>query len=358
RPKLSTEQEALVSLAVQGHNIFYTGEAGCGKSTVLREIRDRLKSMDRAVEVLAPTGKVAIANGGMTTWSFADWTPNTHKSTLSELTSFSFGSVLAKRLRDVETIIIDEISMVESMHFDRLNQMMKAACSPFDKRSTLPFGGTQVIVTGDFCQLPPVKPFSHCYECGSELIADIPRKMYTCPNLECGISYRDEDKWAFRSRAWEECNFEHIYLKAVYRQNEPEFLRVLQRCRLGLQLSDSDLKLLANNKPKTGPYAVKLYPTRNEVRKVNDTEFRRIRAPIQTYKCVDVFLWNEEKHPHLRNKGARDPNGSLKALKEHRFEAELNLKEGMQVLLLHNIDISRGLCNGAQGVITGFEPFN
>ncbi|KAJ4858244.1 PIF1-like helicase domain-containing protein [Trichoderma breve] len=316
-PTLSPEQEDLVSRAVEGHNIFYTGSAGCGKSTVLREIRQRLMRMDKNVHVLAPTGKVAMANGGKTTWSFAGWTPNTHKFSLSELKEFSTGRILLERFRNADTIIVDEISMVEAMHFNRLNEIMKAAHSPFDERSTLPFGGTQIIVTGDFCQLPPVKP------------------------TECGASYHDDDKWAFRSKAWDECNFEHVYLKEVHRQKDPEFVRLLQKCRLGLGMNDSELDLLANCNKTTDSYAVRLFPTRDEVRKVNDAEFRRIRTPIQTYN----------------GKGIRNTDDSLKELKDHAFDIELNLKQGMQVLLLHNINVSLGLVNGAQGVIIGFQPF-
>ncbi|KKP06369.1 PIF1 [Trichoderma harzianum] len=207
-PELSAEQKKLVSLAVEGHNIFYTGSAGCGKSTVLREMRDRLLGMGKAVHVLAPTGKVAMANRGSTTWSFAGWTPNTHKFSLSELKAFVPGQVLLDRFRNADTIILDEVSMVEAMHFDRLNEIMKAAWSPFDERSTLPFGGTQIIVTGDFCQLPPVKPFLHCFECGSDLVPNKQQKIYKCPSTECGASYHDDDKWAFRSKAWDECNFD------------------------------------------------------------------------------------------------------------------------------------------------------
>ncbi|QYT00398.1 ATP-dependent DNA helicase [Trichoderma simmonsii] len=356
-PTLSAEQEDLVSRAVEGRNIFYTGSAGCGKSTVLREIRDRLMGMDRIVHVLAPTGKVAMANRGTTTWSFAGWTPNTHKFTLSELKEFVPGQVLLDRFRNADTIILDEVSMVEAMHFDRLNEVMKAAYSPFNKRSTLPFGGTQIIVTGDFCQLPPVKPFSHCFECGSDLVPNRRQNTYKCPSTECGASYHDDDKWAFRSKAWDECNFEYVYLEKVHRQKDLEFVKLLQKYRLGLGMSDSELALLANCNKTTDSYAVRLFPTREEVRKVNDAEFRRINAPVQTYKCVDVFLWNEEEHPHLRGKATRNTDNSLKELKDHSFEIELNLKEGMQVLLLHNISISDRLVNGSQGVIIGFEPF-
>ncbi|KAK1238945.1 hypothetical protein MKX08_006006, partial [Trichoderma sp. CBMAI-0020] len=320
---LSAEQEALVSLALKGHNIFYTGSAGCGKSTVLKAIRNRFQAKGQYVHVLAPTGKVALANGGRTTWSFAGWTPNSHKMSLYELTNPDSqpNIPLFERLEEVKTIIIDEISMVENIHFGRLNELMKAV-----KESPLPFGGIQIIVTGDFCQLPPVKPFRNCFSCGSQLEYSYPSRTYSCLNQSCNIDFYDKnDKWAFKSKVWQECNFRYVYLATVYRQKDPAFLDLLQKCRLGLQLNDADIKLLTSPDGKTDNHPVKLFPTRAEVRKVNDA------VSASTYSCP--------------------------APSDHNFEVELHLKEDMQVLLLRNIDLGGGLCNGAQGIITGFEPF-
>lgn len=352
---LSAEQEALVSLALEGHNIFYTGSAGCGKSTVLRAIRDRFEAKGEFVHVLAPTGKVALANRGRTTWSFAGWTPNSHKMSLSELTNPSSKRkiLLFNRLAKAKTIIIDEISMVENVHFGRLNELMKAA-----NDSPLPFGGVQIIVTGDFCQLPPVKPFRNCFSCGSHLKYSYRSGAYSCLNQSCDIGFYDEDdKWAFKSKAWQECNFRYVYLATVHRQKDPAFLDLLRKCRLGMPLSDADLELLTSSDGKMDSHSIKLFPTRAEVREVNDAEFRRLRLPPQVYKSVDVFLWHKKKHPYLEDKRERAADGSLKALSDHNFEVELQLKEDMQVLLLHNLDLGSGLCNGAQGTITAFEPF-
>ncbi|KAK5988329.1 ATP-dependent DNA helicase PIF3 [Cladobotryum mycophilum] len=146
--KLSADQERVVALATMGQNIFYTGSAGCGKSTVLHVIHKHLLDLGKKVYVMAPTGRVAIANGGTTTWAFAGWTPNSHKRPLSELKQVRKAHV-RRRLRAADTIIPDEISMVENLHFERLNEVMKAA-----RTSLLPFGGAQVITTGDFCTSP------------------------------------------------------------------------------------------------------------------------------------------------------------------------------------------------------------
>ncbi|KAL2262365.1 hypothetical protein VTK26DRAFT_1548 [Humicola hyalothermophila] len=151
---------------------------------------------------MAPTGKVALAINGTTTWTFAGMTPDSHKRKLDDLRKAARGKTARTRFRETDTIIIDEISMVENLHLERLNEIMKAG-----RNSSSPFGGVQVIVTGDFCQLPPVKPFQHCLYCGSDLVSTPEEEdtFHDCPR--CRRRFRDSDKWAFRSDAWKECNF-------------------------------------------------------------------------------------------------------------------------------------------------------
>ncbi|KAK7952512.1 uncharacterized protein PG986_008240 [Apiospora aurea] len=78
-PALCPEQAALVDLICSGRNVFYTGSAGCGKSTVLRAFTKRLRDMDKKVHILAPTGRAALQVNGTTTWTYAGWTPDSHK---------------------------------------------------------------------------------------------------------------------------------------------------------------------------------------------------------------------------------------------------------------------------------------
>lgn len=350
---LSEEQEELVSLAEKGYNIFYTGSAGSGKSTVMRAIRNRLLGTGKMAVVLAPTGKVAIANDGITLWSFVDWTPNTRKRGLSELTDYENNIRLFERLQRVDTVIIDEISMVENLDFELLNEVMKAAHS-----SPLPFGGVQIIVTGDFFQLPPVKPFRCCNQCGSEFKYNERERTYQCPKKTCDApSYHEIDKWAFRSKVWEECNFHYVYLHAIYRQKDPKFIKILQKCRLGFPLTDAEIDLLAKPDAVMDDGAMKIFPTREEVRRLNELESKKLKTRARRYTCEDVFIWNKRGHPHLKSKGNTDASGCLVALEHHRFDAELELKEGMQVVLQTNLDLARGLCNGTQGKIVRFDPF-
>lgn len=363
-PVLCPEQAAIVELAASGRNIFYTGSAGCGKSTVLHAIRKRLESMGKRVKVMAPTGKVALAINGTTTWTFAGWNPDSNKKPIEELENMARSRRTRRRFRDTDVIIIDEISMVENMHFERLNAIMKVG--RFDQEAYLrtglnarimPFGGVQVIVTGDFCQLPPVRPFEYCMQCGKEFTIkmDNGERNYYCS--KCRLTYNDGDKWAFRSRAWQECDFVNFYLQTIHRQNDNKFISMLQKCRMGVPFNHDEVDILMNHKSIT-TNAVKLFSTREEVRKINEENFMRLKTEAHPYQCLDRFIWNKLKHPALEYKNRRNADNSLAALNEHRFERYAELKVGMLVVLLVNLDLPSGLCNGSQGIIAGFEDYD
>jgi len=143
-PVLCKEQADLVDLILSGRNVFYTGSAGCGKSTVLKAFVKRFAERNVHVNIIAPTGRAALDINGTTTWSYAGWTPDHHKKPLRELKSAAHGKFVQKRLSETNVLVIDEISMVENLHFERLNAVMKEA-----RRSDKAFGGVQLVVTGD-----------------------------------------------------------------------------------------------------------------------------------------------------------------------------------------------------------------
>jgi ATP-dependent DNA helicase PIF1 len=355
-PPLCEEQSKLVDTIMAGHNVFYTGSAGCGKSTVLRAFVKRLKDEGKRVDIVAPTGRAALDVSGSTTWTYAGWTPNSMKETLATLEKRALGKLVWKRLTETHVLVIDEVSMIENHHFERLNLILKAA-----RDSKKPFGGVQLVVTGDFCQLPPVKPFQHCIQCGKDLRARGPK--YTCPDETCPDSsvkasvkfygpYYDDDKWTFRSAAWKECKFEHRNLTDIHRQSDKVFIAILEKCRLGKPLSQEDIRLLLDH-PSETTNAVKLFPTLAEVKRVNYIEFAKLQTPILTFKCFDQFDWNKE-HESLKNKHWRAQDGSLEALKDHKFETRIELKKGMLVILLVNLSLQLGLVNGSQGEIIDF----
>jgi len=134
-------------MIAEGHNVFFTGPAGVGKSTVVRAAMEYLRSLGKRIRPVAPAGLAAHLLGGTTIHVYAGWTAirETFMSR-SELERSGRGKKIWDRLaQQTDVLIIDEISMVENFTFERLDCLMKAA-----RGSDQPFDGVQLIVTGDF----------------------------------------------------------------------------------------------------------------------------------------------------------------------------------------------------------------
>lgn len=353
-PHLCDEQLALVDLVMSGKNVFYTGSAGCGKSTVLKHFVTLFRREGKKVDIVAPTGRAALEVNGRTLYNYAGWVPRSLAQPLGDLEQNAWGDKVWKRLDATDALIIDEISMVANHLFERLNCIMKYA-----RHSTKPFGGVQVIVTGDFCQLPPVNAFEYCLKCGTALRTVLCKEEYECINVKCKLRFEEIDKWAFRSAAWQECEFEHVNLKVIHRQKDAVLKALLEERRLGRPYT-FDQKLLLLDHTSDTKDAVKLFPRKAEVKFINDMELAQLPGQPLTYLSLDDFYWWPE-HDNLGDKRERCPKPmghALVALEEHSFEPRLVLKEGMLVMLVVNWDLDSNLANGSQGTIVGFEEHN
>ncbi|KAG9189567.1 ATP-dependent DNA helicase PIF1 [Alternaria panax] len=355
--KLSAEQKRVVDLIVEGgKNVFYTGSAGCGKSTILKAFVPLLKRKGKKVRIVAPTNLAALNVGGQTTWNFAGWTPDSMKKSLDDLKKAAMGKEIWKKFDATDVLVIDEISMIENLQFERLNQVMKASRAG---KATGPFGGVQIIVTGDFCQLSPVKPFKHCMGCGWELIKQVKggSVQHRCENKSCRYDFWPAtDKWAFRSKAWQECNFEHINLTEIHRQDDRKFISILQKIRRDGEIVKPHANILLNHTKDTEG-AIQIFSKRDDVDRVNKQNIARLPSQQLIFKCLDDFKWNDFEDKTLE-KYTEKEGDTLKQLRDHRYEAVVHLKEGMRVLLQANLEPDAGLVNGSQGLIIGFEPFN
>ena len=346
-PDLSDEQHRLVNLILQGKNVFFTGSAGTGKSTTMKYIIWKMKGQRKNLSVIAPTGRAALAIGGTTLMTYAGWNPDSLKRPLKILKERAHGNIVWKRLGRTEVLIIDEISMVENLVLERLNEVMKSA-----KTNKQPFGGAQIIVAGDFCQLPPVIPFRYCINCGGTLM-----KKWESQSLyhecECGLSFPDTDKWAFRSSAWHECDFIHVNLSKIHRQKEPVLMSILQKCRFGWSLSSQEQAILLHHRSDI-ERAVELFPTREQVARVNSAAFALLEGPIYEYEAIDDFSWYKKRHPELEYLSSRDlEDGSLLELAGHSFDYRIELRKDMPVILLASTQ--SGLVSGSQGIVIDFE---
>ncbi|KAG7424731.1 ATP-dependent DNA helicase pfh1 [Fusarium oxysporum f. sp. raphani] len=305
------------------------------------------------VKICAPTGRAAVQIGGTTTYSYMGWSPAFIQKGIAALREITFkNKTTRKRIRRTEVLIIDEVSMISSDFLNCMNECLKYVRA--DKRH-LPFGGIQVIVTGDFCQLAPVKPFQYCYFCGAQMKYNKAEGMHSCPKSRDHGPWADEDKWAFRSRAWAEANFTCFNLRDIHRQNDPTFIKILQKCRLGIPFTENDIDLLMNHDCEV-ENAPQLLCTREEVDPINRTKFQAITEyKPKRYTVLEGFDWNGILKWEDAKYSTTSEDGTLAAHKEHQLDPVVDLKETMQVMLQVNLDIRAGLVNGSQGVICGWE---
>jgi ATP-dependent DNA helicase PIF1 len=141
--------------------------------------------MGEKVNIVAPTGRAAFDITGSTTWSYAGWTPEHMKKPLDMLKRDAWKIKTKKRLQKTDVLVIDEISMVNNFHLETLSAIMKIV-----RQNKEAFGGVQVVVSGDFCQLPPVNPSQFCIDCGKALVEKARQSAYEC--TKCRKVYDDE----------------------------------------------------------------------------------------------------------------------------------------------------------------------
>jgi ATP-dependent exoDNAse (exonuclease V) alpha subunit len=144
---LTKEQQVALDMALDGSNVFLTGAAGCGKTVTIKKLLTALKRAKKKFQVVAPTGIAALPLGGRTLHSFLGWRGSPDYSNVDLVDQPS--SFVRKAVRKVEVLIIEEISMVSNLTLERMDLVIKSIMG-----NDRPFGGKQVIFTGDFYQLP------------------------------------------------------------------------------------------------------------------------------------------------------------------------------------------------------------
>jgi len=306
---LSEEQQHVVDLAKRGISLFYTGSAGTGKSVLLRSMIKTLRAMHPpdTVAVTASTGLAACNIGGVTLHSFAGI--GLGKESVTDLMKkIRRSRKTLDRWRSIKVLVIDEISMIDGGLFDKLDSIAKLS-----RRNDKPFGGIQVIVCGDFFQLPPV-------------------------------SKKDEEPatFCFDSKSWKECIKLTITLEQVFRQKgDMDFINMLNELRIG-RLSTKTIDgflQLARELPPNEIEPAELYCTRYEVDRANTTRLSTLKSDLKTYNAQD--------HSTLS-----DPQQIQRMLANFMAPQKLHLKKGAQVMMIKNIDES--LVNGSLGKVIDF----
>lgn len=285
-------------------NLFLTGRAGTGKTTLLR--RFMADAGDTAL-VLAPTGVAAMNAGGQTLHSFFKFPPRLiEPQDVKRLRT-------ARLMKAAETIIIDEISMVRSDMMDAIDRSLK-----LNRGSKRPFGGVRMILSGDLHQLPPVVR-------GEE--AEILSERYGGP-------------YFFNAPAFREGEFALLALKHVFRQADPRFLALLGAMRQA-RLTPSDERLLQDL--VSDRTAVEASDTHVVLTPNNANAFRINQARLDE-------LGGQQKIFQARVNGTFDE-------KSYPTEADLELKVGARVMLIKNDPEGRWV-NGSLATVEGFNGVN
>lgn len=308
-PDLSEEQQQIINTALEGRSFFFTGAAGTGKSHLLRHLVSSLVDIhgDESVFVTAPTGVAACNVSGSTIYSFAGIGLGT--GAFYQIVSRVRRSKDAmRRWNDAKVLIIDEISMLPGDIFELIERCARAV-----RFNESPFGGIQIILCGDFYQLPPV----------SKAEQRVP--------------------FCFETPTWNKVVSATYVLQKVWRQKDSSFVELLSELREG-RLSEEHRKMLdarVGVQLNTSVPPARLFPHRDSATQLNAAKLRELPPPIVVYEAEDT---GDPDTPQYKAMVSGCPAAST-----------LTLKLNAQVILLKNLDLGLGLVNGSRGIVTGWD---
>uniref|UniRef100_A0A672US29 ATP-dependent DNA helicase PIF1 n=1 Tax=Strigops habroptila TaxID=2489341 RepID=A0A672US29_STRHB len=300
--RLSAEQEAVMGAVRSGKSIFFTGCAGTGKSFLLKKIVGSLPP--KTTYATASTGVAACHIGGTTLHAFAGI--GSGKAPLEQCIQLAERPGVCQHWLACQHLIIDEISMVDGKFFDRLEAVARAV-----RKRDEPFGGIQLIICGDFLQLPPV------------------------------CKANEETTFCFQAKSWRKCIHINMELTEVRRQTDKTFVSLLSAIRLGRCTEEVTRQLMQtadNRSERDGILATRLCTHKDDVEITNERRLQQLPGEVHAFEALD-------SDPMLvKLIDAQCPVGG-----------RVELKLGAQVMLAKNLDVSQGLVNGARGVVVGFE---
>ncbi len=291
-------QQTLDLIETSDQNIFITGKAGTGKSTLIELIRNHV---NKKIVVLAPTGLSAINVRGQTIHSFFHLPPRL-------ITRDSIRKLYNDRIfRDIDTVIIDEISMVRADVIDGIDHFLRI----HGKDKNVPFGGIQMIFVGDVYQLPPVLRQEE---------SQVYYQLYESP-------------YFFSADAFNERSFIFIELTQIFRQKDEKFVTLLNTVRTGnvnQQMLEPINERLVKNGMERNKY-ITLTTTNSVANSINESELNKINQPMFTYTA--------EVQGDFPTTNTALP-----------VELELHLKKGARVMFVKN-DKGRMWVNGTLGTV-------
>lgn len=336
--KLSPEQQYAFEKFKQKENLFITGPGGTGKTKLIEYLVKHGKSTGQVVQVCAMTGcaTILLNNNARTlhSWSGIRLAKGSKHLVI--------GNVLKNKSacaawRKVKILIIDEVSMMSLKIFEILEETARIT-----RKNSLPFGGIQVIFTGDFYQLPPVG----------------------------NAGEPETEMFCFESPSWTRIftKSNHIELRTIFRQSDPKYKEILLQIRTAT-LSEENKRILQGYVKRefdpaqhNGCIPTKLFPTRAKTDYLNNSMFARLEGPEIVFTCdkkttCRTYLeTNAAISSEYLSKGAYMSSQEIEyetqqLMSNSSFQETMSLKVGAIVMCTVNLDMDQGICNGSQGII-------
>jgi ATP-dependent DNA helicase PIF1 len=319
--KLSDDQKKIIECCDKGENVFMSGGGGTGKSYLIRIIKKRYPNKN--IQVCALTGVAAeILDCGAKTINSWSGTKIIRGNSEKIIKIASKNKRIISRWKDVDFLIIDEISMMSKKYFDILNSIGKII-----RKNNNSFGGIQLLFSGDFNQLPPV-----------------------------GDNDDESCKFCFESKSWKEIFHSSINLKTNYRQNDEIYTKILSQIRDKGGISEKSFNILSsrilskennlsydkNNKP------IIIVPRRKDAKYFNDKEMNKLNSTIKryNYEIIKTEEFNCSSQTLI--------NDEIRELEKNMTPDKITeIKIGASVMCTVNLDLTSGkeIVNGSRGII-------
>lgn len=335
---LSDEQNHALDLFNEGKNLLITGPGGVGKTHLIHEFIKSAERKGKKVQVCALTGCASILLGcsakTIHSWSGIKMARGAKKQIIERALR---GKKTKKNWKGIHVLIIDEVSMMSKKIFEVLEEL-----SRFARLNSNPFGGLQVVLTGDFFQLPPIG----------------------------NVNEPDTSAFCFESPLWHTVIplDNHIELKTMFRQKDPKYIQILSQVRKG-ELNEENINtLIEHSKRKydidknNGINISKLFPVRSRVDYINQVMFDKLESDETEYNIEQIYdcrVYLEsgigvepEVLESCNNMTATEKEYEMNSLlSSAQCSEHLKLKVGALVMCTANIDMENGICNGSQGII-------
>lgn len=296
-----------LGLVLNGMSLFITGKAGTGKTTVLREITSQCKRKRKNVVVLSPTGVAAKNAGGVTIHSFLHLPLGPYIPGIKNRKLYALKEEEKIIINKLDLIIIDEVSMVRCDILDEIDDVLKHY-----RKNTLPFGGIQIVMFGDLYQLMPVAQEDEWEKL---------KEKYKSP-------------YFFSSKIMEKMDCPMFELKIIHRQDERNFVTLLNNVRLG-HVSASELKELERRYkksfvPKDEEGYIRLTTHNIRSKRYNEQRLDELPGVIYEYKAYIEDFFPKEEWP---------------------TNYVLQLKRGARVMFIKNDNENKQYVNGTLGTV-------